>query len=124
MQCWLKKNITLFLNHHANEVTTKNRNITSVTALNIETNERVTFKAPLYADCTGDGTIGYLAGASFMQGRESKDVFGESMAPEKSDSLTMGSSVQWFASKKESITKFPDIKWGIEMDENKAHKNN
>ena len=84
---------------------------------NIETGEKLIFKAPLFADCTGDGTIGALAGAEFMQGRESRDVFGEQTAPERSDSLTMGASVQWFSQKRDMPVPFPDIKWGIELDD-------
>lgn len=38
-------------------------------------------EAPLFADCTGDGTVGFLAGADFRMGRESRDEFGEELAP-------------------------------------------
>lgn len=116
-----EKNISLFLNYHANQVIAKNGKIKSVIAQNIETNERLIFSAPLFADCTGDGTIGFLAGAEFMQGRESKSVFGEQTAPEEADNLTMGASVQWFAVERQSPRPFPDIKWGIGMDDNKSH---
>lgn len=116
-----EKNISLFLNCHANEVVAEGGKIKSVTTQNIETGEKLTFKAPLFADCTGDGTIGALAGAEFMQGRESRDVFGEQTAPERADSLTMGASVQWFSHKQDVPAPFPDIKWGIELSEEKSH---
>ncbi|MCE4563489.1 FAD-dependent oxidoreductase [Maribellus sp. CM-23] len=116
-----EKNITLFLNCNADGVEMEGNKIAAVTAQSIITGERFIFKAPLFADCTGDGTIGVLAGADFMQGRESRDVFGEPTAPEVSDNLTMGASVQWFSNKKEKPAPFPDIKWGIEMNEEKSH---
>ncbi len=116
-----EKNISLFLNCHANKVIVENGKIKSVIAQHIETGERLEFKAPLFADCTGDGTIGALAGAEFMTGRESKRVFGESTAPENADSLTMGASVQWFSQKQDRPALFPDIKWGIELDDEKSH---
>lgn len=116
-----EENITLFLNCHANEVIAKNGSIKAVVAQNIESNERLIFKAPLFADCTGDGTIGALAGAEFMQGRESKRVFGEQTAPEVADNLTMGASVQWFSQDRGVAKPFPDIKWGIELDDKKSH---
>lgn len=116
-----EKNISLFLNYHANEVVSNNGKIKSVIAQNIETGEKLIFKAPLFADCTGDGTIGALAGAEFMTGRESKDVFGEPTAPERADSLTMGASVQWFSKKLDNPSEFPDIQWGIQLDDKKSH---
>jgi hypothetical protein len=45
------------------------------------------YRAPLFADCTGDGTIGYLAGADYRYGRESREETGESMAPAAADRL-------------------------------------
>ena len=54
-------------------------------------------KAPVFLDCTGDGDLGYLAGANFRMGREAKAEFGESLAPEKADSCTLGSSLYFRA---------------------------
>jgi len=115
-----EKNISLFLNHHANAVEVKNGIITRVIARNIETGKRLAFSAPLFADCTGDGTIGVLAGAEYMSGRESRSTFNEPTAPEKADQLTMGASVQWFSENEGVPAPFPDIQWGIAMSEEKA----
>ena len=117
-----EKNISLFLNHRANAVTLKNGKIESIQAVDIETGQKKLFLAPLFADCTGDATIGILAGAKYMTGRESSKQFGETRAPEKSDSLTMGSSVQWFAISKPNDSSFIDIKWGLPWDESKAQR--
>jgi hypothetical protein len=115
-----EENISLFLNYHANKVFTENGNITKVIAVNTETSRELIFSAPLFADCTGDGTIGYLAGSDFMMGRESRDLYREKTAPEKADNITMGSSIQWFAEDKESPQAFPDIDWGLPWDEQRA----
>lgn len=115
-----EKNISLFLNYHANELETENGKIVKVIAENIETGERQAFAAPLFADCTGDGTIGYLAGAEYMSGRESRDRFNEATAPEIADDLTMGLSVQWFSEKQHEPSSFPDIKWGLPWSEDKS----
>jgi hypothetical protein len=115
-------NITLYLNYHANSVETKDGKIEKVYATNIETGEKVYFESPLFADCTGDGTIGFLAGAEFMTGRESREVYGEKTAPEVADNLTMGASVQWFSERKGQPVAFPDIQWGLPWDEAKAEK--
>lgn len=115
-----EENISLFLNHHANGVEVKKGKITKVIAQNIETGKKYSFSAPLFADCTGDGTIGALAGAEYMSGRESRATFNEPTAPEKADDLTMGVSVQWFSEKKDQPSSFPDIQWGIPMSEEKS----
>ncbi|MBV5283562.1 MAG: FAD-dependent oxidoreductase [Paludibacter sp.] len=114
-----EKNISLFLNYKANGVKMKNGSIESVEAVNIETGIKKMFKAPLFADCTGDATIGYLAGAKFMMGREGKSEYGEKRAVEVTDSMTMGSSVQWFAKTVTVTSNFPDIKWGLGWNEQK-----
>lgn len=115
-----EENISLFLNHHANEVETEGRRITRVVAEHIENGTRRAFVAPLFADCTGDGSIGYMAGADYMSGRESRATFGEPTAPEVADDLTMGLSVQWFSETKETASAFPDISWGLPWSEEKA----
>ena len=115
-----EKNISLFLNHHANKVNMKDGRIESVVAVDTETNVKRSFSAPLFADCTGDATIGLLAGAKYLTGRESAEEFGEETAPEEADNLTMGSSVQWFAEDKTKPVAFPDILWGLPWDEEKA----
>lgn len=113
-------NISLFLNHHANAVEMDGNKITKVYAENLETGEKLAFSAPLFADCTGDGTIGYLAGAEYMTGRESKAQFNEPTAPEIADKLTMGISVQWFSEQIDVPAIFPDIEWGLPWDDEKA----
>lgn len=115
-----EKNISLFLNCHANRVNMKDGRIESIQATNTETGQKLMFSSPLFADCTGDATIGLLAGAKYMTGRESKYEFGESTAPDAADDLTMGSSVQWFAEDKVKKIPFPDINWGLDWTEDKA----
>lgn len=115
-----EKNISLFLNCHANKVNMKDERIESIQASNTETGKKLLFSAPLFADCTGDATIGILAGATYMSGRESKSEFGETTAPDVADDLTMGSSVQWFAEDKAKVIPFPEIKWGLEWTEDKS----
>ena len=68
--------------------------------------KEVELKAPLFSDCTGDGTIGYLAGADYNMGRESRAEYGEELAPIQPDKMTMGSSVQWYSADKGKPTRF------------------
>lgn len=119
-----EKNITLFINTRANAVTlnSERNKIETIQTQNIETGEKLLFKAPVFADCTGDGTIGYLAGADFRMGREGRDEFGESIAPEKADKMTMGASIQWYSVKTDNSTKFPEFNYGMDFTDQSCEK--
>jgi hypothetical protein len=68
----------------------------------------------------GDGAIGALAGAEFRYGRESSAETGESGQPEKADTQTMGSSVQWYSREAKEPVAFPDIQWGLAFNDTTA----
>lgn len=102
-----EKNITLYLNSRAMEVAMNGSMINSVTIQHIESGVQTMMSAPVFADCTGDGTVGFLAGADYRMGRESRYEFGESRAPEVADSLTMGASVQWYSVDAGKASHFP-----------------
>jgi hypothetical protein len=116
-----EKNISLFLNTHVFDASTKNGKIVSVTAKNIRTNEETIFKGKLFVDCTGDGTLGYLAGADFRTGRESKSETGEERAPEKPDQLVMGTSIQWNSIIDNENNDFPECPWAVQFNEKTCH---
>lgn len=117
-----EKNISLFTNYRAFAVKKESTRITEVQARNIETSEELSFTAPLFADCTGDGTIGFLAGADYAMGRESREEFGEMTAPEVPDKMTMGSSVQWYSAQEEQPAQFPVFQYGVEFNDEKAQQ--
>lgn len=50
-------------------------------------------KAKVFCDCTGDARLGLESGADFRFGREAQSEFSESLAPEKADRETLGSSI-------------------------------
>ena len=110
-------NISLFVNTRIIAVNKSGSIISSVTGRNIETGEELCLKAPLFVDCTGDGTIGALAGADYRMGRESRYMHNELLAPIKADSLTMGASVQWYSVEKEEKNSFPEFEYGLEFNE-------
>lgn len=71
--------------------------IVAVKALDLKRNRIVRFTSPLFADATGDGWLGYYAGADFRMGREAASEYGEALdfAPEKADGDTLGASLMW-----------------------------
>lgn len=84
--------LELFLNCSVNAVEGDGARIHSVTGWQFTTETWHTIEAPYFADCTGDGFPGALAGAEFRLGREARGEFGEDIAPEIADRKTMGMS--------------------------------
>lgn len=117
-----EKNISLFLNYRAYGVEKTGSRIAKVLAKHTETAEELSFSAPVFADCTGDGTIGYLAGADFAMGRESKKDFQEPTAPDEADKMTMGASVQWYSVEEKEPVDFPVFQYGVESNEENMEK--
>lgn len=107
-----EKGVTLYPSYRAVKVETDGNSISSVKIIHVENADEVILSAPLFCDCTGDGTIGYLAGADFSMGREGRSQYNESLAPETPDSMTMGASVQWYSRKDDKVTKFPEFNYG------------
>src|SRR5690625_6260628 len=79
-----ESNITLLLNTAIAEVAADGppdrRTLRSVTGWMSGSERRITLEAPTFIDCTGDGLIGYLAGADRKSTREPESQFGESWA--------------------------------------------
>jgi hypothetical protein len=94
-----EKNLSLHVSTRAFGVDKKSDGtIAAVKALDLKGNRVLRFEAPLFCDATGDGWIGYWAGADWRMGREAKKEFGESMAPDKADGDTLGASLMWTSS--------------------------
>ncbi|MDZ8119301.1 FAD-dependent oxidoreductase [Pontiella agarivorans] len=82
-------NLTIFLNTHVNEVEMDGSTIKAVKAFNMVDGSRTRYTAKQFIDCTGDGWLGYYAGAEYRHGREARSEFNESHAPEQADHITM-----------------------------------
>lgn len=117
-----EKNITLFANYRAVSVKMNGDKIESIVIKQVETGEEKCLKAPVFSDCTGDGTIGYLAGADYTSGRESREEFGEELAPETADKMTMGASVQWYSEDTGKKVKFPLFNYGVTFNNENSEK--
>ena len=114
--------IHLFLQYRAYSVSMQDSTILSVDARHIETGEQVRLSAPYFVDCTGDGWIGYWAGAEFMYGRERKEEYGESWeehgdlwSPDSADNRVMGSSLLWRTMEADSACEFPELPWAMNV---------
>lgn len=117
-----EENVTLFAPYRAVDVRMEGNKIAAVLIRHIETSEELWIEAPLFSDCTGDASIGFLAGADFLMGREAASEYGESLAPETADKMTMGASVQWYSKKTDTPSSFPEFSYGVVFNEDNCEK--
>ncbi len=81
-----EKNIELFLNTIVFDIEKSDeKTIALVKAFNPQNQTEYTFKAELFADCSGDGIVSYLSGASYRIGAEDKEEHLELFAPDKDE---------------------------------------
>ena len=79
-KCRAEPTLTLLLNTTVIGAVMKGNAIDAVIADRQSTEDRFRITAPLFVDCTGDGRLGAEAGASFVEGRESRVQTGELLA--------------------------------------------
>ncbi len=99
-----EQNIDLFLNTHVHRVTMDKedpKKIRSVTGLNTLTGEEKRFRGKFFTDCTGHGSVGFLAGAEIMQEEKGR----------------MGMSNMWVLKKTEKPTPWPETPWALPLAE-------
>ena len=117
-----EENISLFLNTHVTDLEMKDGSIEALLARNIETGELMRFSAPVFSDCTGDASVGYLAGAEWRTGRESLAETGEPGAVEVADRQVLGASVQWNSKDMGKPSPFPVFEYGKVFTEESVQK--
>ena len=118
-----EENITLFLGYKVTRVNKSGpRTISSIVATQVDDYKTIEIKGRLFADCTGDGALGVLAGAEWRMGRDPKSLYDEPSAPETADDITLGASVQWYCLEADRPVPFPDIDWGLPISEETVQK--
>lgn len=117
-----KEGVDVYMPYHACSVQMEGDRIASVQAREICSGKLLDFKAPLFADCTGDGTVGFLAGADYVEGREARSVYNESMAPEQADNLHLGASLLWNSRELDHKTVFPEFEYGLTFNDTTVNR--
>ncbi len=91
-------NISLLLNAAVYEVDKSDADtILSVTAICSQNSTLYKVSAPLFCDASGDGILGFLSGAAFRMGAESKEESGEKFAPNKAYGELLGHSIYFYS---------------------------
>lgn len=92
-----EENIELFANTNIDEVLCESGRIKTAAGSQLASDKRFVFEAPLFIDDTGDGTLGFLAGAEYRYGREAKNEYGERTAPDQADHYVLPSTLNFQA---------------------------
>lgn len=121
------KGVKQFLGWRAYGTVMDGNRIVAVDARHIETGETRRFKAPVFIDSTGDGWIGFWAGAEYRYGREPAKQHGEAWnkygdfwSPKKADNRIMGTSLLWNTKKDETPSTFPKTPWAMDVAKDKT----
>lgn len=122
--------VDLFAHHIAIGLEKEGDRIASVEAREVTTGTIRRFRAPVFIDATGDGWLGYWAGAECRYGREARSEFGEAWekhgdlwSPEKPDNRIMGTSVLWNSEKTDEKSSFPAVPWAMPVAKDHAAVN-
>ncbi len=83
-------NIEMILNCSCMDATMDGTKIKDITGWQLTTQMYHKVYAKIFSDCSGDSILAPLTGAEYRVGRESRDEFGEDIAPEFADKRTMG----------------------------------
>jgi hypothetical protein len=93
-----EKNITLLLNTSVYEVKKSNpTTISQVFAFCSQNSTTYILNADLFCDASGDGIVGFQAGAAFRMGAETVEEFGEKFAPDISYGELLGHTIYFYS---------------------------
>ena len=112
---------TLVVEHHVFNVVMDGTTIRSVDARDARSGRETRYNAPIFIDCTGTAIVGLLAGAETRNGQESKNEFGESLAPKKADDMHHGNTVFFRTRMAAEPVPFPEVPWAVEVSKDHAN---
>ncbi len=98
--------LTLLLNTVVTEIEKSSRRLQAVQAFNAINQTRYHVSAEQFIDASGDGVLGYLAGAAHRVGAESIDEFGEKMAPGEHFGHKLGHSIYFYTKRSSQPVRF------------------
>jgi hypothetical protein len=109
-----ESNITLLLNTAVYEVEKSDSDtIAAVRAWCSQNSTSYVVRAPLFCDASGDGIVGFLAGAAFRMGAESREEFGEGFAPEAAYGELLGHSLYFYSKDTGKAVKYVAPSWAL-----------
>ena len=121
-KCFEEPNLTLLLNTAAFDVDKSDADtISAVHAFCSQNSTRYHLKAPYFCDASGDGIVGFMAGAAFRMGAESKEEFGEGFAPDDNYGELLGHSMYFYSKDVGTPVKYKAPSWALKDIEKIPH---
>lgn len=94
----VEKNLTLLLNTSVYDVKKSDPNtISQVIAFCSQNSTTYELNADLFCDASGDGIVGFQAGAAFRMGAETVEEFGEKFAPDIAYGELLGHTIYFYS---------------------------
>jgi len=92
-----QQNLEAYLNTSLDSAEVRDGRITSIVCRQTTTESTYTISAEIFVDATGNGTLGFFAGAEYRIGGEARGEFGEPHAPEQPTPFTLGNTLMFIA---------------------------
>lgn len=105
------KNLDLYMNTTMNKVQSDGKQIQGISCYQMTTETTFEFEAHVFVDATGNGTLGFFAGAEYKIGREASSEYNEKDAPQVADGETMGNTIYFVAEDVGHPVKFVKPDW-------------
>lgn len=112
-----QENLSVFLNTVMTDCTKDGAKIKSIQCFQETTEMNFIFRAPLFVDATGNGTLGFFADAAYRQGSEAQAEFGEKHAPEQANNERMGNTILFRAVDRGHAVPFTPPAFAKKLDE-------
>lgn len=116
-----EENAEVFLENRVFHAEVENSKIVSVDAVSSRGGTEIRIFGKIFVDASGVAQLAMLSGAETMFGREAKEEYGESYAPEKRDNMHHGNTLFFRTKMADSPSTFPKVPWATEISKDYAN---
>ncbi|WKT54463.1 hypothetical protein QSH57_005068 [Fusarium oxysporum f. sp. vasinfectum] len=106
---------TVFVEHTVFAATTNDSRVASIDARDARSGREIRLSAPVFIDCSGRALFGRYSGADTLFGEESRDEYGEPLAPTVKTKTHHENTVFFRTSMTDSPASFPFVPWATEV---------
>ena len=110
-------NLDSYLNTVMNQVNSDGTQIQWISCYQSTTELHYRMKGTVYIDATGNGSLGYFAGAEYRIGCEDKKAYGEESARDNYNGETMGNTIMFCAQDTGHPVRFVKPEWAYTFNE-------